>query len=62
MQSKQSTFAAFSEFSILPYTQNRKLGLLGKFFFAPSFYRSCNIDANTTKSLMRQKLKDQDMF
>ena len=28
-----------SEFSILPYTWNRKLGNLGKFSFTSNFYR-----------------------
>ena len=39
-----------SEFSILPYTQNRKLGNLGKFSFTSNFERSCNLDAKTTKN------------
>ena len=39
-----------SEFSILPYTQNRKLGNLGKFSFTSNFERSCRLDVKTTKS------------
>ena len=39
-----------SEFSILPYTQNRKLGNLGKFSFTSNFERSCSLDVKTTKS------------
>ena len=38
-----------SEFSILPYTHNRKVGNLGKFSFASSFERSCNLDTKATK-------------
>ena len=30
---KKKTISDVSEFSILPYTQNRKLGNLGKFYF-----------------------------
>ena len=32
-----------SEFSILPYTQNRKLGNLGKCSFTSNFDSSCNL-------------------
>ena len=39
-----------SEFSILPYTQNRKLRNLGKFSFTSNFERRRNLDAKTTKS------------
>ena len=39
-----------SEFSILSYTQNRKLGNLGKFSFPSNHERRCNLDAKTTKS------------
>ena len=51
-----------SEFSILPYIQNRKLGNLGKFSFTSNFERCCNLDAKTTKISLRQKLKGQDML
>ena len=29
---------------------------------ASSFWRSCNLDAKTTKNLLRQKLKGEDML
>ena len=48
--------------SILPYTKNRNLGTLGKFFFTSNFERKCYSDVKTTKNLLRQKLKDQDML
>ena len=51
-----------SEFSILPYTQNRKLGNLGKFSFTSNFERKYNLNAKTTKNELRQKLKGQDML
>ena len=44
------------------YTQNQKLGTLGKVVRASSFWRSCNLDAKTTKNLLRQKLKGEDML
>ena len=44
------------------YTQNQKLGTLGKVVQASSFWRSCNLDAKTTKNLLRQKLKGEDML
>ena len=39
-----------SEFSILSYTQNRKLGNLAKCRFASNFDSSCNLDAKTAKN------------
>ena len=38
------------EFSILPYTQNRKLRNLGQLSFTSNFEMSCNLDAKTTKN------------
>ena len=51
-----------SEVSTLPYTQNRKLRYPRKTFFTSNFERSCNLDSKTTKNLLRQKLKGQDML
>ena len=39
-----------SEFSILPTTQNRKLGNLGKCFFTSFFDSSFNLCKKTTKN------------
>ena len=46
-----------SEFSILPYTQNRKLGNLGKCSFTSNFDSSCNLRFRNDKNELRQKLK-----
>ena len=39
---KKKETSEVSEFSILPYTQNRKRGNLGKFSFTSNFDSSCN--------------------
>ena len=44
-----------SEFSILPYTQNRKLGNLGKCSFASNFGSSCNLRYKNDKKLTEAK-------
>ena len=44
-----------SEFSILPYTQNRKLGNLGNFYFASNFDSSCNVRCKNDKKLTEAK-------
>ena len=46
-----------SEFSILPYTQNWKLGNLGKRSFTSNFDSSCNLRFRNNKNELRQKLK-----
>ena len=46
-----------SEFSILPYTQNWKLGNLGKCSFTSNFDSSCNLRFRNNKNELRQKLK-----
>ena len=51
-----------SEFSILSYTQNRKLGNLGKCSFTSNFDSSCNLRFRNDKNELRQKLKGQDML
>ena len=50
------------EFSILPYTQNRKLGNLGKCSFTANFDSSCNLRYRNNKNELRQTLKAQDML
>ena len=44
-----------SEFSILPYTQNRKLGNLGNFYFTSNFDSSCNVRCQNDKKLTETK-------
>ena len=51
-----------SDFPILPYTQNRKLGNLGKCSFTSNFDSSCNLRFRNDKNELRQKLKGQDML
>ena len=46
---KKVKTSEFSEFSILPYTQNRKLGNLGKCSFASNFDNSCNLRCKNNK-------------
>ena len=59
---KKKQTKTFRDFRVFDFTQDQKLGYLGKFFFTSKFERSCNLVAKTTKNVMRQKLKDQDMF
>ena len=51
-----------SKFSILPYTQNRKLGNLGKCSFISSFVSCYNLRFTNDKNELKQKLKGQDML
>ena len=44
-----------SEFSILPYTQNGKLGNLGKCSFTSNFDSSCNLRCKKTPKLTETK-------
>ena len=44
-----------AEFSILTYTQNRKLGNLGKFSFTLNFGSSCNLSCKNDKKLTEAK-------
>ena len=59
---KKKQTKTFRDFRVFDFTQDQKLGYLGKFFFTSKFERSCNLVAKKTKNVMRQKLKDQDMF
>ena len=47
---------------ILSYTQNRKLGNLGKCSVTPNFDSSCNLSFRNNKNELRQTLKGQDML
>ena len=51
-----------SEFLILPYTQSRKFGNLGKCSFTSDFDNCCNLKFRNNKNELRQKLKGQDML
>ena len=44
-----------SEFLILPYTQNRKLGNLGKFSFTLNLESSCNLRCKNNKKISETK-------
>ena len=44
-----------SEFSILPCTQNRKLGNLGQCSFTSNFDSSCNLKCKSDKKLTEAK-------
>ena len=46
-----------SEFSILPYTQNRKLGNIGKCSFSSNFESCCNLRLRNDKNKLRQNLR-----
>ena len=50
-----------SEFSISTYTQNRKLGNLGKSPFTSNFDCSCNLIFRSNKNELKQKLQDYKM-
>ena len=51
-----------SEFLILPYTQNRKLGNFGKCSFASNFEICFNFRFRNDKNELTQKFKGQDML
>ena len=51
-----------SQFSILLYTQNRKLGNLGKWCFTSNFDNSCNLRCKNDKKLTETKPESQDRF
>ena len=48
---RRKKMSEVSEFSILPYTQNRKLGNLGKRFFTSNFISSCNLRCKNDKKI-----------
>ena len=51
-----------SEFSILPYSQNRKLGNLGRCSFTSNFDSNCDLRFRNDKNELRWKLQDKDML
>ena len=51
-----------SKFSILPYTQNRKLGNFGKCSFTSNFDNCCKLRFRNDKNELREKLKGQNML
>ena len=59
---EKKKISEISEFSILPYTQNRKLGNLGKCSFTSNFDSSCNLRFRRDKNELRKNLKSQDML
>ena len=59
---KKVKISEVSDFSILSYIQNRKLGNLGKCSFTSNFDSSCNLRFRNDKNELRQKLKGQDML
>ena len=58
MSSQFQKISDVSEFSILPYVQNRKLGNLGKFSFTLNSGISCNLRFKNEKKELAQKFKD----
>ena len=54
---ERKKMSEISEFSILPYIQNRKPGNLGKCSFTSNFHSSCNLRFRNDKNGLRQKLK-----
>ena len=54
---KKVKISEVSEFSILSYTQNRKLGNLGKCSFTSNFDSCYNLRFRNEKNKLRQKLK-----
>ena len=59
---KKVKISEVSEFSILSYTQNRKLGNLGKCSFTSNFDSSSNLRFRNDKNELTQKLEGQDML
>ena len=57
---KKKKISKVSEFSILPYTQNREIGNLGKCSLTSNF-GSCNLIFRNDKNEPRQKLQDYEM-
>ena len=51
----KSKLSEISDFSILTYTQNRKLGNLGKFYFTSNFDSSCNLRCKNNKKISETK-------
>ena len=63
LSEEKSKLSEVAEFSILTYTQNRKLGNLGKFSFTSNFDSSCNLRCKNNKKISETiNLKEQDML
>ena len=54
---EKNKISEVSEFAILPYTQNRNLGNLGKCSFTSNFDSCYNLQFRNDKNKLRQKLK-----
>ena len=54
---KKVKISELSKFSILSYTQNRKVGNLRKCSFTSNYDSSCNLRFRNDKNELRQKLK-----
>ena len=54
---KKVKISEVSEFSILPYTQNRNLGNLGNFSFISNFDSCCKLRCKNKKKLTKTKKK-----
>ena len=52
---KKVKISEVSEFSILPYTQNRNLGNLGNFSFISNFDSCCKLRCKNNKKLTKTK-------
>ena len=59
---EKNKISKVSEFSILPYTQNRKLGNLGNFSLTSNFNSYCILRFRNDKNELKQKLKGQDVL
>ena len=59
---EKNKISEISEFFILSYSQNRKLGNLGKCSFTSNFDSSCNVRFRNDKNELRVKCKGQDML
>ena len=55
---EKNKISEVSEFSILPYTQNRILGNLGKCSFTSNFDSSCNLRCKNDK---RTKIENSEI-
>lgn len=55
-EKKKDNISGVSEFSILSYKQNRKLGSLGKFSVTSNFDSCCNSRTKIDKNKLGQKL------
>ena len=52
---EKNKMSEVSEFSILPYTENRKLGNLGKYCFTSNFDSNCKLRSKNDKKLTQTK-------